>query len=309
MTKLVPTLLLSVALLSPLRSVVAAENPPPAAVQFRDSELVLFLGDGYLEGEIGTGHLEAYLTQANASKKLTFRNLSWSGDTPLGESRSYFGPPEEGYQRLKKHLDEIQPTLVFLNYGAAAAGDAKMTAANFGAGYKRVIDTLQALPSKPHIVLLSPLPRQEVGRAHEALAALNLRVAEFGKVSADLAEKSGLRYLDLSKVVDAFRTSKDAKLTANGSVLTADGQRLLAPLVAGVVLGKAPQSPPAPALVTSILRKNELFFNRTRPANEIYLFGSRKHEQGNNAAEIPQFDPLIAAAEADIEKAKSVPLP
>ncbi|MEX0867342.1 MAG: hypothetical protein WD030_08280, partial [Pirellulales bacterium] len=47
-------------------------------------------------------------------------------------------------------------------------------------------------------------------------------------------------------------------------------------------------------------RKNELFFHRYRPQNETYLFLFRKHEQGNNAVEIPQFDPLVEAEEKRI---------
>ena len=48
--------------------------------------------------------------------------------------------------------------------------------------------------------------------------------------------------------------------------------------------------------------KNKLFFNRWRPQNETYLHGFRKHEQGNNAKEIPQFDPLIANKDKNIQK-------
>src|SRR5205823_12395622 len=51
-----------------------------------------------------------------------------------------------------------------------------------------------------------------------------------------------------------------------------------------------------------IVEKNQLYFHRWRPQNDTYLFGFRKHEQGNNAVEIPQFDPLIAKLEADIAK-------
>ena len=58
------------------------------------------------------------------------------------------------------------------------------------------------------------------------------------------------------------------------------------------------------ALRNAIIRKNALFFHRWRPANETYLFGFRKREQGQNAVEIPQFDPLIEAAEAEIERLK-----
>jgi len=54
------------------------------------------------------------------------------------------------------------------------------------------------------------------------------------------------------------------------------------------------------ALRKLIVAKNRLYFHRWRPENETYLFGFRKHEQGQNAREIPEFDPLVAAKEAEI---------
>ena len=54
------------------------------------------------------------------------------------------------------------------------------------------------------------------------------------------------------------------------------------------------------ALREAVVAKNRLFFHRWRPANETYLFLFRRHEQGNNAVEIPQFDPLVAEAEATV---------
>jgi hypothetical protein len=53
---------------------------------------------------------------------------------------------------------------------------------------------------------------------------------------------------------------------------------------------------------TAIVAKNELYFHRWRPQNQTYLFGFRKHEQGRNAKEIVEFDPLIATAEATIQE-------
>ena len=51
-----------------------------------------------------------------------------------------------------------------------------------------------------------------------------------------------------------------------------------------------------------VMEKNKLFFNRWRPQNETYLHGFRKHEQGNNAKEIPQFDPLITKKDQTIHE-------
>ena len=71
-------------------------------------------------------------------------------------------------------------------------------------------------------------------------------------------------------------------------------------MVNGVILAGGPQLEQAEELRQTILKKNELFFHRWRPQNNTYLFLFRKHEQGQNAKEIPQFDPLIEEQEQKI---------
>jgi lysophospholipase L1-like esterase len=75
----------------------------------------------------------------------------------------------------------------------------------------------------------------------------------------------------------------------------------------GISTELGPEFAQAEALRQTILKKNELYFHRWRPQNVTYLFGFRKHEQGNNAVEIPQFDPLIAEKEVAI-RTLSVPV-
>jgi lysophospholipase L1-like esterase len=68
----------------------------------------------------------------------------------------------------------------------------------------------------------------------------------------------------------------------------------------GVTISKGPDIDQAERLRQTIIAKNRLYFYRWRPENVTYLFGFRKHEQGQNAREIPQFDPLIAEKEKEI---------
>jgi len=63
------------------------------------------------------------------------------------------------------------------------------------------------------------------------------------------------------------------------------------------VLSQGPQFDQSEQLRQTILKKNELFFHYWRPQNETYIFLFRKHEQGNNAVEMPQFIPLVEAQE------------
>ena len=70
----------------------------------------------------------------------------------------------------------------------------------------------------------------------------------------------------------------------------------------GIELAKGPNYEQAEFLRQAIQKKNEYYFHRYRPQNETYLFLFRKNEQGNNAVEIPQFDPLIQELEAQIKE-------
>ena len=56
----------------------------------------------------------------------------------------------------------------------------------------------------------------------------------------------------------------------------------------------------AEALRRVIIEKNQLYFRQYRPQNETYLVGFRRYEQGQNAAELEQLNPLIDEKENEI---------
>ncbi len=91
----------------------------------------------------------------------------------------------------------------------------------------------------------------------------------------------------------------DGKTVATGS--ETEWQR-------GVVIENGPQFEQAEQLRQTIVKKNQLYFDRWRPQNETYLLGFRKYEQGQNAKEIPMFDPLVAAEEVKIAQLRQ-PVP
>jgi lysophospholipase L1-like esterase len=107
------------------------------------------------------------------------------------------------------------------------------------------------------------------------------------------------------------RTLRVLDLPAGAYALKIDGQTVATgdarQWAAGIAIAKGPEFEQAEKLRQTILDKNELYFHRWRPQNVTYLFGFRKHEQGNNAVEIPQFDPLVAEREVQI-RTLSVPV-
>jgi lysophospholipase L1-like esterase len=112
--------------------------------------------------------------------------------------------------------------------------------------------------------------------------------------------------------IGQLRTFRVSGLEAGSYTLTVDGR----PIARKAELNwdqdssieSGPEFDQSEKLRAAIVAKNLLYFHRWRPQNETYLFGFRKHEQGQNAREIPQFDPLIAVAEKEIAKL-AVPVP
>ena len=73
-------------------------NPPPSPrpqlaekFELRDGDRVVLLGGTFIEREQQYGYLEAGLLSHFPGRKITVRNLGWSGDTVWGEARAGFG--------------------------------------------------------------------------------------------------------------------------------------------------------------------------------------------------------------------------
>lgn len=274
----------------------AAADP---AVTFKDGDTVVLLGDTFFERDYHYGQIESLLTAA-AGKDVRFRNLGWSGDTPRCESRSYFGPPAEGFDRLQKQLAEIKPTVIIACYGAVDAFKGEPGIKDFIAAYNRQLDMLQKTGAR--IVLMSPPAASRDTKTWPSLTGHDAKLALYRDAIRDLAKSRSLPFADL------LAAMKDlAPATVNGITLTEADYHAVAPAVVqslalpldAAALSSAQSNV---ALTKAILAKNRLFFHRWRPQNEIYLFGSRKHEQGNNGVEIPMFDPIIAESEKAIAK-------
>jgi hypothetical protein len=129
---------------------------------------------------------------------------------------------------------------------------------------------------------------------------LELYTKEIGKV----AEKRKLFFADLFTIV--HKAKLDRPLTDNGLHLTESGYKKTAPLLAASLglaeKNQALEGGGVEKLRAAIMEKNRLYFHRWRPQNETYLFGFRKQEQGQNAREIPLFDPLVEEQEKTIAR-------
>ena len=276
---------------------LALAAAPADPLRFADGDRVVLVGGTLIEREQKYGRWEEALHAANAPRTFTLRNLGWSGDTVAGESRGSFDPPPKGYERLVAAVKAAKPTVIVVSYGVNESFAGEPGVDKFRAGLAKLLDDIA--PTKARVVLLSPVPFEPSPGAPDATAR-NVYLAKYVRVLLETAATRGLGSVDLyDRVLASGQT-----FTANGLHLDDDGYRRTAEW-----LFREPfTAPDAPQLRAAVVAKNRLFFYRWRPQNETYLFGFRKHEQGKNGAEIPQFDPLVEKADAAIAAlVKSLP--
>ena len=260
---------------------------------------------------------------------LKFRNLGWSGDTVFNDARSYFGKPKEGRDRLRKIISEWKPSVVLLNYGAEVAlssgrawtdepGASKRSAGSwnesvgvFLEGYGKMLEEIKkgAGEGLREIIIFAPPPFEDLGSPMPDHQENNRRLVKVRNALQEFAKEKNVRFVDLFGAMGGDQLENDISnkaLTHDGLHLTKHGYRELASQLA-LGLGYEAIQPDTLTknLRKDIIEKNRLFFHRWRPANETYLYLFRKHEQGNNAKEIPQFDPIIEEREKEIEAIRS----
>ena len=231
-----------------------------------------------------------------------------SSDPTLNPDPVRYGSEPMSAPRCKKELAQLMDAIVEIS-GAKATGDADQK------------------PSPVRFVLLGPIPHEDLRELKPGLpdpAPHNQLLGQYTKAIEELAKERGARFVALDKLFPIKPIKLDwttgqgteivgspMHLTDNGIHLTQTGYAVLSRTLASA-FGWDSAHPPSPilnppskdALRAAIIRKSDLFFHRWRPANETYLFGFRKREQGQNAKEIPMFDPLIADAEEVIQRLK-----
>ncbi len=287
----------------------AAVSADKNTVEFKDGDRLVLIGNTVFEREQRYASFEPRLALGLGDVKVSVRNLAWSGDTVFGHARSYFGPPEEGLQRLSAHLDLLKPTVVMLCYGSELAFERLNGLPDFLSGYRSLIEMIRAKAPGVRIVVVAPPPLENLAPPLPDLTTENKNLSSLRDALRKFAAAQNTAFVDLFELMGGLpKPGAIVKpLTENGVHYTREGyEKLAAKLVDGLGL-KMPDAPPPAieSLRAAVMAKDTLFFNRWRPQNETYLFGFRKHEQGQNAKEIPMFDPLIAEGDNTIQKLKA----
>src|SRR5438067_10918565 len=107
-----------------------------------ESGRVAFIGNTFVERDQAFGYFETRLILGFRDKEIEFRNLGWSGDTVRGEARAGFGQPIDGFNHIAKHVAELKPNVIFLNYGLNESYSGEAGLAAFESDLGKMLDML-----------------------------------------------------------------------------------------------------------------------------------------------------------------------
>ena len=401
---------------APPKPKLKAFMPKSKKLTFIGGDRVMLLGDGLIEQMQKHGYLESRLTAGNSDKKLYFRNIGWSGDTPAGIARDGLGtlqaglePANEGWVQLKKQITDIKPTVAMIGYGMASSLDGS-SLDQFKSDYQRLVKHIKSSAGKKNplrLVFMSPIAHENLGGKLPDGKVHNSDLEKYREVIGDLAKEHDAWFVDLYRYLRPSRGSATTHMTTDGIHLSDYGYWMMAAaaeysfsltpfnfrfgilpgaterqggygiklsdikittddrvtmtgqfdglppyyfhpkkdtalvqrtaigriqfigvpegsftLVAdgaeihtagtkewagGAFIDGGPDVDQVEKLRGLIVEKNELYFHRSRPQNQAYLWGFRRHEQGNNYQEMARFEPLIRQKEQAIfELSKTV---
>lgn len=297
----------------PLLLLCLLMSGPPASAQgegfpIRSGDRIVFIGNTFAERMQIFPHFEALLTRQQPDRRLTFRYLAWSGDE-VG-----LRPRPLNFGDLHTHLREQRADVIVAAFGMNESYRGEAGLPGFRATLGALLDSLTTRPyngSGPaRVVLLSPIPHEEVSRVPLDPADHNEDLARYTEVMREEAQQRGVRFVDLfDPMLPLVGDPELGDLTINGIHLDDRGYRVASRLIAralGLLDADAPLATEDDLehrrLVEAIRNKNEFFFLRWRAVNGEYIYGRRKEPFGveNFPAEMAALEEMISSAEREI---------
>lgn len=207
--------------------VLAPAAPAAGPLSLKDGDRVVLLGNTLIEREQKYGWWELALTARFAGKKVTVRNLGWSGDTVFGHARAGFGSVADGFKELKTHTLALKPTHLLIAYGTNESFDGPAGLPAFVKGLNTLLDELA--PTKATVTLLGPMRQGTMPAPLPDPAKANKNLRLYADAIRDVARKRELAFIDLYELFGDV--GAEPGVTDNGIHLTGPGYRWSAPLL------------------------------------------------------------------------------
>jgi lysophospholipase L1-like esterase len=199
-------------------SAQAAERRP---FELAAGDRVVLVGNTFVERDLAHNDFETLLSGRFKDRSVTFRNLGWSGDTVYGTARAGFGSAEDGFRRLREHVAQLKPTVLFLAYGMNESFEGEAGLPRFAQGMSRLLEAL--LPTGARVVLVAPHRHENLGPPLPDPAEHNRNLRLYVEMIRKVALERRLDFINLFELL--VPGPGEPPLTENGIHLSARGYR------------------------------------------------------------------------------------
>lgn len=283
----------------------AQPGSPADALVVNDNGRIAILGAGMASRMMQFGHFETELHVRHPGKKLIIRNFADEGSTPgfrphSGRKEQFAFPGAEQYypnhvsksptgffQTPDEWLQEFGPDTIiaFFGFNSAMREDRDVDA--FKNELRDFIHhTLtQAYNGKqqPQLALVSPTAIQDLSATHHTPEGKqqNLLLATYTDVMQEVAQETGVLFVDAFSPSKKLFSSATHPLTVDGALLTDEAYRWLAPVLADSLYSEKPATQAHRRLVhDAVMEKNFSWHNLYKIPNGVHVYGRRHNPYG-----------------------------
>ena len=245
-----------------------------AELELKQGDHICLVGNALGERMQHQNQWETLLHQRFPDLDLTVRNLCFPGDEPYTRIRSMnFGDPDS-------HLAHSGASVVlyFFGFNESFAGEQGLD--DFAADMTRLVRHTQQQDysgdGPPRIVLVSPIALEDTGdRNLPDGGEHNRRLARYTETLAEVADETGVGFVDLFAPTRQLFQGIAERLTLNGAHLNAAGYAALAPILDEGLFGPGGPEKVDPELHAAVDDKNFHWWHRYRAVNGYSIYGAR----------------------------------
>lgn len=237
-------------------------------------EHICLIGNALGERMQHHNYWETLLYQRYPDRELVVRNLCHPGDEVDYRLRSLdFGSPDEHLTHSKASM-----VLCFFGYNESFNGEAGLD--SFRRALTEMVNHTKEQSydgnGLPQMVLVSPIAFENTGDPNLPDGSEhNERLAAYTDVMRQVAEKTGVHFVDLFAPTKNLFEQSDQRLTLNGCHLNDAGYQALAPILLARLFGEAPPQTLDQELREAVADKNFHWWHRYRAVNGYSIWGKR----------------------------------
>ncbi|TWT29497.1 PVC-type heme-binding CxxCH protein [Blastopirellula retiformator] len=248
-------------------------------LELKKGDKIVYIGNTLAERMQYFPHFETLLQARFPDLELEVRDLGWSAD------EIDLRPRSKDFQDHGHNLEDHKPDVILAFFGFnesfAGPGGLKQFEKDFDKFVKETSATKYNGESAPQLVIVSPIPNEDLHRRTLPNGEANNKNIElYAAAMKKIAEANEVMFVDVYAPMKE-KMAGDSDLTINTIHLNDDGYKAFGEVLDAGLFGAAPDYKcDLEKLYSEVYEKDLQFFYDYRAVNGFYIYGGRKNPFG-----------------------------